>query len=414
MPVEPSERSRQSKPARAQRERRMATGVATEPTRLCFFISTSGGSRSLPLYFASLGDALADRGHRVVLLVDGEEQPRVRTRDRLSVYRWPSKRPTKARDAAFLSSLVGVYRPSCLVAQFGATNVNMLVGRFRNVPCRVECYHTLQAQRAMDSEVGRSLLSFLRLVRKRLIYSLATDFMAISAAAANDLAASYRVQPASCNVLHPLIRDPSRLPGAAGAFGSRSNLLVCAGRLCRSKAQDVLLKAIPAVKEVIPEVIVEFLGDGPEKPSYVRLANDLGLAAECRFLGSVAPDVVLRRMAAACVTVVPSRREAFGMVNIESLSVGTPIIASDVDGIREIVRDGKDGFLVPVGDPQALATRIIEVLRDRTLREKLGRNARRRFSESFSVEANMGRHVEWYERVALSRIGPDWRVRRRR
>jgi glycosyltransferase involved in cell wall biosynthesis len=106
---------------------------------------------------------------------------------------------------------------------------------------------------------------------------------------------------------------------------------------------------------------------------------------------------VLRKMAAAMATVVPSRSEAFGLVNIESMAVGTPVVGSAVGGIVEIVRDGKDGFLVPPDDPSALATRLETVLTHPQLRRELSRRARERFLAEFEQSRSVREQADWQE-----------------
>lgn len=109
-------------------------------------------------------------------------------------------------------------------------------------------------------------------------------------------------------------------------------------------------------------------------------------------------------MATASVCVVPSRSEAFGRVNIEAMAAGTPVVASGVGGIPEIVRDGQDGFLVPPDNPQALADKLRLILSDPALRAAMGQSARQRFLDCFEQQANVARQADWFEAlVAHSR-----------
>jgi glycosyltransferase involved in cell wall biosynthesis len=133
-----------------------------------------------------------------------------------------------------------------------------------------------------------------------------------------------------------------------------------------------------------------------------QMAEQKGVASRCRFVGDVSPGEVLARMSRAKVTVVPSRHEAFGVVNLESMSVGTPVIASRVDGIQEIVRDGVDGYLVPPGDPTALSEKLARVLQDQALRERLGLNARQHFLEEYENTLVVRRQADWLEQLVES------------
>ncbi|MFO7323659.1 MAG: glycosyltransferase family 4 protein, partial [Chloroflexota bacterium] len=131
-------------------------------------------------------------------------------------------------------------------------------------------------------------------------------------------------------------------------------------------------------------------------------AQQLGVVDRCTFVGKVPHDEVLARMAASTVCVVPSRSEAFGLVNIEAMAVGTPVVTSRVGGIVEIVREGQDGFLVPPDDPQALANRLYLILSDPALRAQMGQNARQHFLDRFEQRANIVKQADWFEALVAN------------
>ena len=103
----------------------------------------------------------------------------------------------------------------------------------------------------------------------------------------------------------------------------------------------------------------------------------------------------MKRMALATATVVPSRSEGFGLVNIESLAVGTPVVASSVGGIVEVIRDGIDGFLVPPDNPELLAERLHLLLSNSELRSTMSRNARERFLTTFEQSKVIKEQADW-------------------
>ena len=129
------------------------------------------------------------------------------------------------------------------------------------------------------------------------------------------------------------------------------------------------------------------------------LAQRLGIADRCLFRGDVPHERVLERMSHAKLTVAPSRTEAFGLINVESLAVGTPVIASRVGGIPEIIRDGVDGWLVPPGDPLALAEKLGLLLRDDAMRREFGRNARQRFLETYEDSSVVRKQADWLDEL---------------
>lgn len=359
----------------------------------CFFIAASWGEAAIPQHFKTLSHELAGRGHRVVYLPHGQK---INVNEGNFIVRsFPSPRPTKPRDFVFLYKLIRQYHPDCLIANFGAANVMTLVGWLTRVPHRVDWYHTLSTQIFEDSPYPRWKIELL-VQRKKLVYRLVTHIIANSAAAAEDAQRVYDIPAHKCHVFYNALADP--LPGLPQPLLAETPpKIVCVGRLWPTKGQDTLIRAIALLKSRILDVSVEFVGDGPQREEYERLAQQLGVADRCIFMGKVSHNEVLARMAASTVCVVPSRSEAFGLVNIESMAVGTPVVASRVGGIPEIVRDGQDGFLVPPNDPRALADRLGLILSDPTLRAQMSQNARQRFLECFELRASVSKQADWFE-----------------
>jgi glycosyltransferase involved in cell wall biosynthesis len=108
-------------------------------------------------------------------------------------------------------------------------------------------------------------------------------------------------------------------------------------------------------------------------------------------------------MASAVVTVVPSRSEAFGLVNIESMAVGTPVVASKVGGIVEIIRHGVDGFLVPPDNAEALAEKLKVILCNPHVRREMRTSCRQRFLEQFEQRRSVLEQADWHEELANSK-----------
>jgi glycosyltransferase involved in cell wall biosynthesis len=359
-------------------------------------ITNSYSDRAVPRYFAALAGELASRGHDVLLLVDGqrfdaerEGNPSLRT--------WPSRRPTRLRDAKYLWRQIRARRPSCIIGNFGATNLSILVGRLLNVRARVAWYHTMSGYQDMDSVSHPWKLKLQRL-RKRIAYHFATKIVAVSDAALNDVVSTYRAPRWKCITLRCLLEDPK----VTWKGQRKKDQIVCVGRLHAAKGQETLIRAIALVTRVVRDATVEFVGDGPARAKYEELAACIGVQKACSFRGPTSPHEAIERMASAELVVVPSRAEALGLVNIEAESVGTPVIACDVGGIREVVVDGETGYLVPVGDYEALARRIVKLLTEPGLRERMGAAGRRRFEAHFSY-SQLSKHADLVESWMLDR-----------
>lgn len=143
------------------------------------------------------------------------------------------------------------------------------------------------------------------------------------------------------------------------------------GRLHPQKHVDVLVRAAAR----IPGVSVVLVGDGPQRTNLQRLTGRLGLTDRVHFLGFVPHEHVARLLRAADVLAMPSRYEELGTALLEGLEAGLPIVASATGGIPQIIEHGRTGLLVPPGDPDALATALTRILRDRTLAVRLGNAA---------------------------------------
>jgi glycosyltransferase involved in cell wall biosynthesis len=344
---------------------------------------------------------LADRGHRVVLLVDGRRVDLVDPAGNPAIYTWPSFRPREPhfQDAQFLYRLIRQYRPDCLIAEYSSIRLMSLLGWLARVPQRVVWYQTMLV--AIERDVPMSAIR--RLPTRLIDYlarQLATWLVVVSRAAQADAVRAFHVAPEKCRLFYNSISDPLNPSDMLSSPTPRSRRLICAGRLQPNKGQAVLIQALALLKD-LPPFQVEFIGEGPLNSAYQQLARDLDVDQSCLFLGHLPYLQVLRHMADSLVTVVPSQDEAFGNVLIESFSVGTPVVASRVGGIIEIVRDGLDGCLVSAGDPSALAEALRSLFLNRNLWETMSRNARQRFLENFEASAQLPQITQWLEEICV-------------
>ena len=147
---------------------------------------------------------------------------------------------------------------------------------------------------------------------------------------------------------------------------------VFAGRLTRQKALGVTLDALAQ----LPEGRLTVIGDGPERAELERHARAAGIEGRVAFVGARPRDEVLRSLAGAQAAVLSSDWENFPHAAVEALAVGTPVVATAVGGVPEIVEDGVNGLLVPPGTAEQLAEALGRVLRSRELRARLEEGAR--------------------------------------
>src|SRR5436309_391859 len=148
------------------------------------------------------------------------------------------------------------------------------------------------------------------------------------------------------------------------------------GRLKRYKGVETAVRALALARAERPDVTLEIAGQGDDRFRLERLARALSQVDAVRFLGFV-PDAEKRRLLRrAWAVVLPSQKEGWGISNVEAAACGTPALASDSPGLRESVRHGETGFLVPHGDERALADRMLALAAEPALVSRLGRGAR--------------------------------------
>ncbi len=160
-----------------------------------------------------------------------------------------------------------------------------------------------------------------------------------------------------------------------GVPTSPTPLIGCFGRLKRYKSIDVLLRALPAVLAKVPELRAVIVGEGDDRPRLEKITRELGLEAAVRFTGFVTDDTKILLLQQMWWKVATSVKEGWGLTVTEANACGTPVIASDVPGLRDAVRDGETGVLVPYGDSTALSTKLLELLGNPAERERMSRNA---------------------------------------
>lgn len=152
-------------------------------------------------------------------------------------------------------------------------------------------------------------------------------------------------------------------------------LVLTAGRLCYYKGLEVLLAAAPSIHAPI-----QILGDGPYRQ---RLQRQAQRAAQVAFCGAVAETALIQALQRSAVFAFPSteRAEAFGLAQLKAMACGTPVISTNLPGVRWLNQHGQSGWVVPVRDATALATALNQVLLDASLRAHLSLGARARATE---------------------------------
>jgi glycosyltransferase involved in cell wall biosynthesis len=194
-------------------------------------------------------------------------------------------------------------------------------------------------------------------------------FLVISESTRDDLIAR-GVDPSRITVVHCGMDHATYRPASPLAKTSDPTVLYV-GRLRRYKGVDWLIRVFPRVRARVPGARMWVIGDGPDRPRLVSRLRGSPVRDAVEFLGFVPRAEKARRMQQAWVVVQPSPKEGWGLTVIEAGASGTAVVAADSPGLRDSVRRGETGLLVPYGDDEALAEALARVLQDSTLRSHL-------------------------------------------
>jgi glycosyltransferase involved in cell wall biosynthesis len=207
-----------------------------------------------------------------------------------------------------------------------------------------------------------------------------TPFEAISESTRDDLVAR-GIPRKNVEVIYPGIDTQAYTPQPATR--SPQPLFAYLGRLKKYKGVHHVIRAFAFLSN--KQATLEIAGAGDYRPALEDLARSLDLGERVRFLGRISEAEKLTLLRRAWGLVFASPKEGWGITNLEAAACATPVVASNSPGIRETVRHGDTGFLVPHGDAAALAAAMDKLAASRSLVDELGQRARR-FAEGFTWE----------------------------
>lgn len=174
-------------------------------------------------------------------------------------------------------------------------------------------------------------------------------------------------------------------------------ILVSTGRLAQEKNWPVLLQAAQQVYRQHPDLRVVLIGDGPDRSALETLISELGMTERVTFTGTLPFQDVIIYLKAADIFAFASVTETQGMVTMEALAAGLPIVAVDGTGTRDIIDDGQQGFLVP-NEAEALAKSINELFDSPSMMKKFRRNALKK-AKTFDLKDQATKLIEVYEQA---------------
>jgi D-inositol-3-phosphate glycosyltransferase len=234
-----------------------------------------------------------------------------------------------------------------------------------------------------------------RIAVEREIMRFADRLIAATPLEKSEMMTAYGADEARISVVPPgvdrrLFRPILRAEAQAHlGMSPNHHMVLFVGRIQPLKGIDTLIRAMKLVVQQFPDwqkdlcmcIIGSDGASGPEAEQtelerLERLRNELGISELVMFMGARDQDQLVWHYSAADVVVMPSHYESFGMVALEAMACGTPVIGADVGGLSFSIQNGYNGFLVPGRDPQALAEKILLLIKHPFLRDQLGEQAR--------------------------------------
>jgi len=195
------------------------------------------------------------------------------------------------------------------------------------------------------------------------------------------------------------LRRKFGIPPAAAAT-------IYCGRLAAGKGLPVLINAFAIAAPQVPDALLVIVGDGPLRHELTMLATKLQLKDDkVRFVGQVDPAEVCNWLNVADVFALVSFSEGFPCALAEAMSTGLPCVVSDISANRQLIDEGKQGFLTPAGDADAISVAIARLLKDGSLRSRLGEAARQRIVNNYTSDKVSDRYEALFLQM-LSEVEP--------
>jgi len=181
---------------------------------------------------------------------------------------------------------------------------------------------------------------------------------------------------------HP--KPPSELSPTSG-----KPELITVGRLVRHKRVDRVIEVIKEISRDYPEINLSIVGGGPEQENLEKLTQELGIEGHVRFYGKLSHEQTTKLLAEADIFVLDSIYEGLPHVALEAMACRTPVIATNIKGTNEVVKNGETGLLVSPDNNAELKQSIVRLLKDQELRKRLVENAYRSVKDKFTWERNL-------------------------
>lgn len=220
--------------------------------------------------------------------------------------------------------------------------------------------------------------------------------------AIRDEALIYGMGPEKAWVICPAVDPDFFTPVAGEKPATETFTIVSTGSVIWRKGYEYALLAIRKLADRVNSVCYKIIGDGPERQRLLYTIDDLNLGEHVQLLGKQTPEQIRVHLQRADAFLLSSLSEGISNAALEAMACGVPVVSTDCGGMKEAIRDGIDGFVVPVRDPEAMAQALSRLVDDLDLRRTMGLASRERILEQFTL----AQQVEQFKTMYFSLTKP--------
>jgi len=334
------------------------------------------------LHLFEIFGRLAGRGHRIRLVASGwpGADPKARIQD-IEISRSGSRTTFTLTGRGAIRRALAEERPDIVVED--VNKLPLYSAGLTDVPSYVIIPHLFGTTAFEEVPWWQALIVWAAELPVPRAYRRSA-FHAISESTRDDLVAR-GVAESQVRVIHPGVDSVTFSP-RPGLDRTAHPSFLYVGRLKRYKGVGTAIEALAIARRTRGDATLDVAGTGDDRHRLEALAARLGVSNAVRFLGYVTDEHKLRLLRTSWANVFPSVKEGWGLTVVEAAACGTPSLTSNSPGLRDSVRDGVTGYLVPHGDVDALARRMLELAERPALVDSLGKNARA-FAESLTWDA---------------------------
>jgi glycosyltransferase involved in cell wall biosynthesis len=327
-------------------------------------------------YYNYLAGEFLKFNYKVIFVFDGLRKEK---EEKKFIFFWPNNRPTKFSDFWFFYKLVKKEKPELCISNFGSTNVVSIVSYFLGVRNRMNYVHTTSTQLDLDSNKN-NIKAFILKKRKQFIYNLNTQLLTNSEGTKKDTVEFYNVEKNKIKVIPLLIKESI----VNYKKKSEREYSICiVGRLHSSKGHKELFYLFKKSIIKFPKLKLKIIGDGYLKDDLIELSKKLNISKNIDFLGNVPNSKIGVFFSQSLINISSSIEEAYGLVNIEALREGTPLICTRTAGALDILSDKINGVYFSHDDEDSLSNALEIVLSNWDF---YSCNAINTFKNNYSIE----------------------------